>query len=412
MNKVDVLIIGGGPAGLMAANVFEKEHINYALLEKNDQLAKKLLLTGGKRCNMTNNLSISQFIESLNMKHRRFLYPALMSFNSKDILAFFEQKGLRFLLEQSFKYFPETGKSISVLEALTKDIDPKHILLQENVKHVSYVENVWHVQTSHQVFTSNYLIIATGSKAYPSTGSSGDGFLFAEKLGIQLTPLYPAETHVYIDLMKTKYADLQGLSIQNGVLTVNNSRKTYHGGLLFTHFGLSGPSILHASEDIAKRMLLEDVYVSFSISEKEEDEVIGLFHQAIEQNLLLTQFLDQVLMKRLVKKIMEWLSFDNKKLHEFSKKDRALLLETILHFRLKIDRVESLEKAFVNAGGIDVSELDPKSMRVKKYESLYCVGEVTDLQGPIGGFNMTIAFSTAHLAAQHIVNQLKFRTKT
>lgn len=403
----DLIIVGGGPAGLMAANVCETYHLNYLLLEKNDQLAKKLLLTGGKRCNITNNLSVSSFIESLNMKHKRFLYPALTQFSSKQILNFFEERGLRFLLEQDLKYFPETQKSRSVLDALLKDMNKDRIRYVEPVKSIEHDQDLWNVKTHLETYQTKHVMVATGSKAYPTTGSSGDGYHFAHQLGIKMIPLLPAETHVYSDEIKTKYKDMQGISLTQSSLIIEKSKQTYPKGILFTHFGLSGPSVLHASEDIAKRLLEEDVYVRFSLSDSVEKDVLDQFDKALSQNLLLSQFLELIVIKRVVKLLPQWLSIDNKRLKEYSKKDVNLILDTILHFRLKIDRVESLDKAFVNAGGIDVSELDPKSMMVKKYPGLYFVGEINDLQGPIGGFNITIAFSTAHLAAMDIVQRIK-----
>ncbi|HRX45739.1 MAG TPA: NAD(P)/FAD-dependent oxidoreductase, partial [Acholeplasmataceae bacterium] len=203
MNKVyDAIIIGGGPAGLMAANALHERNIDYLLLEKNDQLAKKLLLTGGKRCNITNNLSVPAFIESLNMKHKKFLYPALSNFNSQDILNFFKIRGLTFSLEQDIKYFPDTGKSQSVRDALLKTIDLNCILYQQSVKSLTYEHDHWVIKTQSDTYDARNVLVATGSKAYPTTGSSGDGFMFAERLGIMLEPLYPAETHVYADVVK------------------------------------------------------------------------------------------------------------------------------------------------------------------------------------------------------------------
>ena len=403
MNKVyDAIIIGGGPAGLMAANALHERHIDYLLLEKNDQLAKKLLLTGGKRCNITNNLSVPAFIESLNMKHKKFLYPALSNFNSQDILNFFKIRGLTFSLEQDIKYFPDTGKSQSVRDALLKTIDLNRILYQQSVKSLTYEHDHWVIKTQSDTYDARNVLVATGSKAYPTTGSSGDGFMFAERLGIMLEPLYPAETHVYADEVKKELSDLQGVSIQQAHFRIENSKAKYPGAVLFTHFGLSGPSVLHASEDIARRLETEEVHVLFSLSEYDENHVKKEFETSIKKNELLSQCLDKILTKRLAKFVITRLGLDNQHLKSYGLKDIDHIIQYIVNFKVKIDRVETLEHAFVNAGGISVKELDPQSMMVKKYPGLYFIGEVTDLQGPIGGFNMTIAFSTAQLAAKHI----------
>lgn len=399
------LIIGGGPSGLMAANVLEEKNINYLILEKNDKLAKKLLLTGGKRCNVTNNLPVDRFIESLNMKHRRFLYNALKTFGPNEIVQFYKNRGLNLLLEQDLKYFPETHKSQSVLDALLQGIKEEHIHYVENVKWLEKEEDLWKVTTSKATYLTQNVIVATGSKAYPTTGSSGDGVVFAKHLGLKTIPFTPAETHVYADIVKTKYKDLQGIAISNARLMIEGEKGIFHGGVLFTHFGLSGPAILHASEMIAKKMENGDVYVTFSLSEEDDAKVIQRFEQAFNKHESLSSFLEAVVIKRLAKLIPEWLNLSNKNMNEYAKKDREMILSTILKFRIQIDRVESIEHAFVNAGGIDVSEIDPKSMMSKTHPGLYFVGEINDLQGPIGGFNLTIAFSTGHLAAKDIINK-------
>jgi hypothetical protein len=402
----DVIIIGGGPSGLMAANVLQKHKLNYLILEKNDQLAKKLKLTGGKRCNVTNNLPVDGFIEALNMKHRRFLYHALKTFGPEEIIAFFKQRGLGLLLEQGLKYFPETHLSQSVLDALLHDIDQRRILFKESVKTLVKHEHTFEVVTANQTLISSCVIVATGSKAYPTTGSSGDGVVFAKNLGLETIPFTPAETHVYVDQVKTDYKDLQGVTISQAELTIEGVKKTFPGGVLFTHFGLSGPAVLHASEVIAEKSLHEDVYVHFPLTEWHEHDVLKRFDQALQKNEMLNLFLEEILTKRLSKKIVEWLDITQKRMSEYSKKDRERILDMIFRFRLKIDRVETIERAFVNAGGVSTKELDPKTMMVKRIPGLYFVGETTDLQGPIGGFNLTIAFSTGHLAAEACYMQI------
>lgn len=402
----DAIIIGGGPSGLMAANVLEKDHLSYLLLEKNDQLAKKLLLTGGKRCNVTNNLSIHDFIESLNMKHRRFLYHALQDFGPEDIIQFFKERGLGLLLEQGLKYFPETQKSKSVLDALLHDIDTNHLHMSEAVRKLTKEEDIFMVQTDQNVYHAKHVIVATGSKAYPTTGSNGDGVRFAEYLGLKTIPFSPAETHVYSDQVKKDLIDLQGTTITQATLYIKGQKKGYPGGILFTHFGLSGPAVLHASEKIAEHIEEGPVIVSFSLSEKNDEEVQELYQLAIKERQNVLSFLERVLTKRLAKKVIDIMKVPYKNLNEWSKKDQLKLIETILRFEVIIDRVEVIEKAFVNAGGLSVDELDPQTMMVKRIPHLYYVGETNDLQGPIGGFNLTIAFSTGHLAAKSIISSL------
>lgn len=402
----DAIIIGGGPSGLMAANVLQKHHKNYLILEKNDKPAKKLLLTGGKRCNVTNNLGVLEFIESLNMKHRRFLYHALQSFGPKEIISFFYDRGLGLLLEQNLKYFPDTQKSQSVLDALLKHLDEKKLHFIENVKTIEKKTTHWEITSTKDIYLTKNVIVATGSKAYPTTGSSGDGVVFAKYLGLKTIPFTPAETHVYSEYVKSNLKELQGISISNARLKIEGLKQMFDGGVLFTHFGLSGPAVLHASEVMAKRIEQDQVNALFSLTELEDTEVMKRLEEAHFKNVFLSVFLEDIVIKRIAKLIPIWLNLANKRMKEYSKKDIERIIDLILKFKVKIDRVEDIEKAFVNAGGIDISELDPKSMMSKTYQGLYFIGEITDLQGPIGGFNLTIAFSTGHLAATHITNIL------
>lgn len=403
----DAIIIGGGPSGLMAANVLEKANIQYILLEKNDQLAKKLLLTGGKRCNVTNNLSIHDFIESLNMKHRRFLYHALKQFGPDDIVRFFKERGLGLLLEQGLKYFPETQKSQSVLDALLQDIDSKHLIYNQAVRKVTHKHHVFDIHTDHDIYQAKQVIIATGSKAYPTTGSNGDGVRFAEWLGLKTIPFTPAETHVYSEQVKKELLDLQGTTLSQTTLYIKGRKTAYPGGVLFTHFGLSGPSVLHASEVIAEDITSGPVTVYFSLSDHSSDEILELYQKAIDMNAMALSFLETILTKRLAKKVLDRLGLPNRHLKEWSKKDCDRMLEQVMRFHITIDRVEVIEKAFVNAGGVAIEELDPQTMMAKKIPGLYFVGETTDLQGPIGGFNLTIAFSTGHLAGSSVISSMK-----
>lgn len=402
----DAIIVGGGPSGLMAANVLEKHNVQYLILEKNDQLARKLLLTGGKRCNVTNNLAVPEFIDALNMKHKRFLYHALNRFGTKDILRFFEERGLTLLLEQNLKYFPETQKSQSVLDALTKDIDKQKIMLNHAVKHIEYIKPYWVIQTKEKRFQTKNVVLATGSNAYPTTGSSGDGLVFASHLGIETIPFTPAETHVYASQVKELHSDLQGVTLKNATLYIDGNKSSFPGGILFTHFGLSGPAVLHAAEIIHHILQEKEVYVYFSVCDLPEDDVINLYDKSLQKNELLIRFLETVTSKRLAKKIEDELKLSAKRLKEISKADQRRLFDYLFKFKVKIDHVESVEKAFVNAGGISAKVIDPQTMAVKHYDGFYVVGEITDLQGPIGGFNLTIAMSTGHLAAEAIVDKL------
>jgi predicted Rossmann fold flavoprotein len=396
------IIIGGGPAGLMAANVLEKHNINYVLLEKNEKCGKKLLLTGGRRCNVTNHLSIRDFIDTLTFKHKRFLYSALTKFSGQDVIHFFDLHGLRLVLENNFKYFPETEKSLSVLEALIKDIKPNHIMYQQGVKELHQEDGQFKVVTKTDVFYAKHVVVATGSNSFPSTGSSGDGLVFAKHLQINYKPFTPAETHVYSNQIKTSYKALQGVSLSQRVVTLKQQKISYQGDLLFTHFGLSGPVIMHLSEFIYDDIIKNGTSIlSFSFVDQSKDEILN--DMLLDGSQYIHKKLESLTTKKIIDIIFETLNLEKKKIAETKKQDLNRILDMLTQFEVIIDKVEDKEKAYVNKGGIDTKALDPKSMEVKAIKHLYFIGEVTDLHGPIGGYNITIALSTGHLAASHII---------
>src|SRR5690554_1848155 len=223
----DVIIIGGGPAGLMAANIFEQQNINYLLLEKNEKLGKKLLMTGGRRCNVTNRYDVKEFIDNLTIPLKKFLYGTLSKFGPMEVIHFFKQKGLNLVLENNFKYFPETGKSSSVLEALQSNIKAKNVLCKQSVKTLEKSEYGFLVKTNQNKFQTKNVVVATGSNSFPSMGSNGDGLNFAKYLGILSKPFTPAETVVYAKEISEDYSMLQGVSIKGTKVTIKGTKIKY-----------------------------------------------------------------------------------------------------------------------------------------------------------------------------------------
>ncbi|PAT01892.1 hypothetical protein CI105_03275 [Candidatus Izimaplasma bacterium ZiA1] len=401
----DVIIIGGGPSGLISANEFQKESINYLLLEKNESVGKKLLITGGKRCNVTNNLDVKDFIDALTLKHKRFLYKSLNLFGPKEVISYFDDLGLSLQLENDFKYFPSTNKSSSVLEALLKNLDPKKIKVNEDVKKVSFEEGIYVVKTSNEKFMSKRLIIATGSMSYPMTGSNGDGIKLTKSFNLQSDKFTPAETSVYSSYVTKELSDLQGVSILDTTLKINNTKHKTTGAIGFTHFGLSGPAVFHLSENIYLELQNNNNLISFNLTSKNETELNQMFLRS--QNIYILKVLERLTIKRIAKKILDLLKLPNKKVVELSKKDINKIIKMLISFEVKVDKVETVEKAFVNRGGIKTSELNPNSFEVKKQPGLFIVGETVDLHGPIGGFNITIALSSGYSAAFTIISEIK-----
>ncbi|MBN2299745.1 MAG: aminoacetone oxidase family FAD-binding enzyme [Acholeplasmataceae bacterium] len=403
----DAIIIGGGPAGLMTSGILEKNQINYLLLEKNEKVGKKLLLTGGRRCNVTNNLSVDRFINALNLKHKKFLYHALRTFGSEQIIAYFKGHNLNLKLEEGYKYFPETEKSLSILESLIEDIEPKKMITEHTVKKIEKEENIFIIHTQDEIFKTRNVVIATGSNSFPTTGSNGDGIVLVKPFNIESLPFYPAETPVYSKEIVNHYLDLQGYSIQNTIVKINGSNKRYIGDVIFTHFGLSGPAIMHASEDIYQILKTSDVKLSFSLVGLTREQLIDLLEKAKISHEKILKTLESITTKKVAQKLLDLTEINNVSILEISKMHLNQLIDLATNFTVKIDTVESKELAYVNAGGILTQALNPKTMEVKKVEGLYAIGETVDLHGPIGGFNITIALSTGYICAIDITNKIK-----
>jgi hypothetical protein len=407
----DAIVIGGGPAGLMASNVLSEHRVHFLLLEKNDQLGRKLLITGGKRCNVTNRYSVDEFIAHLNFRHKKFLYPSLKAFGPSEVISFFKKRQLNLVLEENLKYFPETNKSSSVLEALVSGIDPNRIRLRSNVKNIRIEDGCFSIKTAEESYLARHVVIATGSNAYPYTGSSGDGLHFAEKLGINTLPFTSAETHIYASYVPSFLKDLQGVSVPNSEIRIPGTKVIHHGGLLFTHFGLSGPAILHAAEDIDEAIRNGFHDITISLVDMSRQTLQNNIDVARTNNELLLRFLESIVSKNLAKKVLEITQMDNKHMKEISNKQYQTLMDALLTLKIPVDRVEVPERAFVNKGGIDTAELDPKTMRVKKIQGLYAIGETIDVHGPIGGFNITMAMSAGFAAAHDIANCIRSEKK-
>lgn len=401
----DAIIVGGGPAGLMAANVLSKHQLNFIILEKNDALGKKLLITGGKRSNVTNSLSVSEFIDALDFKHKKFLYPTLTAFGSDQIIDFFGEKGLKFKLEPPIKYFPETEKAKSVLDALLKDIDDSAIFTNQHVIEINKDQETFIVKTKKQVFNCHHLIIATGSKSYPETGSNGDGLAFASSFNIPVKPFSSAETSIYGYEHQLPFKNIKGAQLQDITLYINHKKTKYSGDLIFTHFGLSGPVVFAAAHQIDKMLKEGKVIVSFSLSPMTKDDLIILFNQ--NQKKYLKNVLSNIIPSPLASYIEKLTKSDQLSISSLNIQTINQIIQLITQFDVEIRRVEDVKRAFVNAGGIDTVALNPKTFESKSVKNLYFIGETVDVFGPIGGFNITIALSSGYASAQSVVKHYK-----
>jgi predicted Rossmann fold flavoprotein len=395
----DVIIVGGGAAGLMCYHQLAETNLKILLLEKNASLGKKLLLTGNGRCNVTNKYEPKRFMEELEGRQKKFFYKAIHHFSSTDIVAFFEERGVPLKLENNFQYFPVSNKAQDILQVLTSNMDPSSVHLKEKLTSLQYKDHHYYLQTNQNNYQTKNLIIATGSKSFPKTGSTGDGLIFAEKLGIKYFPFYPAETKVYAKEIED--LPIQGTQLSMVQVHLLHSKIKKKGDLLFTHDGLSGPVIYHMSEHIHHH-LQEGKEAKLSIDLLNTSFADFLVYLQENRQKTLETILAKYTSKRFASVLFKQFELPKKQIQDLKKDSFERVYQLFTDFQVRIDKVEDVTKAYVNGGGVFTKELHPSTMESKQYKGLYFIGETMDLHGPIGGFNLTIAFASAFMAAKHI----------
>lgn len=400
----DVIIIGAGPAGLMCAYELEKHNINYRILEKNDIVGKKLLITGNGRCNVTNNRSVEEFIDDLTIENKKFLYSTLYTFGPDQVLDFLRSNGLEVVLEQNLKYFPKTSKAKSIIDIFMKVIKKSNIIFNTDVKDIYLENNYYTIKTSNGKFRAKNVVIATGSKSFPKTGSTGDGLSFAKSFNIKTKHFTPAETHVYSKQSVSDMGDVKGLSYKNVTVTIKDTNYQYTHDILFTHLGMSGPVIYHLSEVIYSEHKNGNKKILINFVNKDYDELLEELKESKEG---LLQFLRKYVTKKHSIRILELIGVSKEKVSQLNHKEKEKITKYLTMYEVIIDRVEDVTKSYVNKGGIDTLEINPSSMEAKKQKNCYFIGEVIDVHGPIGGYNVTIAFGTGYLAALDIIEKVK-----
>lgn len=404
----DLAIIGAGPAGMMAAIAAGDRSLKVCLLERNQNLGKKLLLTGKGRCNFTTANEIELIIEAFGKKGK-FLYSALNQFSNQDLINFFNERGVATKTERGKRVFPQSDQAWVILNCLKREIEKRKIRIIYNFRavKVSYRENRFQIYSeTKEPVVSEKLIIATGGKSYPETGSTGDGYRLAAGFGHKINPLKPALAPLFIKDKDIR--SLAGLSLRNvKFFLVANGNKVagLFGEMIFTHQGISGPIVLETSKEVFSR-LREGQKIEGVIDlkpaldrEKLKARIYRDIHQIPKKEV-------KVLLKGLLPRLLVFFALRKIRLNEhkqnslLTREEVLRLIEFLKEFSFRIDGVAPLKNAIVTSGGVDIGQINPRTMESKLKKNLFFAGEIINLDGPTGGYNLQKAFSTGWLAGK------------
>lgn len=415
-----VIVIGGGPAGMMAAITAAESGNKVVLLEKMERLGRKLLITGKGRCNITSSLPIEDFIQN-TPGNGQFLYSCFKNYTNQDIIQFLKSQGLEVKEERGNRIFPETDKSLDVLECFKRRLKELNVEIIYNTKVTDVIQK--NEQEKLQVKTENNklldaekVVLATGGKSYPLTGSTGDGYKIAEKLGHTVTKIRPSL--VPLECYDKKLCkDLQGLSLRNVNIefkNIENNKIIYEdfGEMLFTHFGVSGPTILSCSAHLVryknidellknKKIMLKIDFKPALSEEKLNERILRDFAEF--KNKQFKNSLEKLLPQKLIPVIIEKSNINpDKKVNEITKQERKSIVKLLKDFEIVISDFRPIDEAIITSGGINIKEINPKTMESKLVPGLYFAGEIIDVDSYTGGFNLQIAYSTGYTAGDKI----------
>ncbi len=405
--KFDGVVIGGGPAGMLAAITAARQGSRVLLLEKNDRLGKKLLITGKGRCNVTNHCSAQEVLQN-TPRNGRFLFSAMDACPPEQVMAFFEAGGCQLKTERGNRVFPVSDRSSSVLECLQRQLRDAGVTVKTaRVTEICVSDGILTgVKTDREEIPANWVILATGGVSYPATGSTGDGYRMAEKLGH--TVITPEGSLVPLETEGPDCPDMQGLSLRNvGVKLLNAKGKAIYkdfGELLFTHFGVSGPTVLSASAHLQGEgcKLLIDLKPALD-GGKLNDRLLRDLETY--RNRTMENALTDLLPRSMIPVILRKAGIDpGLQGNSLKKEQRRTLVELLKGFPVIITGKRPVAEAIITSGGIKVSEVDPKTMESKKIPGLYFAGEILDCDAYTGGFNLQIAWATAYAAGSAVKN--------
>ena len=412
-----VIVIGGGPSGMMAAISASQNGNEVILIEKNNTLGKKLLITGKGRCNITSSLNMEEFINNIP-GNGMFLYSCFNKFTNKDIINFLKEQGLSVKEERGNRIFPVTDNAQDVLNCFERKIKQLKVKIEYNTQVLEIIKDnqnkVCGVKTKDKTIKADKVILATGGKSYPLTGSTGDGYEIAQKLGHTITKIKPSLVPLEI-YEKELVQQMQGLSLKNVTIKIIDTIKNKEiyedfGEMLFTHFGISGPIVLSASAHLVRYKNIENLLKNGKIkieidlkpalnAERLDARILRDFEEL--KNKKFKNTLGKLLPQKLIKPIVELSKINpEKQVNAITKQERMKLVSILKCFELTLKDFRKIEEAIITCGGINIKEINPKTMESKIVKNLFFAGEIIDVDAYTGGFNLQIAYSTGFLAGQ------------
>lgn len=430
----NVIVIGAGAAGMMAAIAAAGNGHQVTVLEKNEKAGKKIYITGKGRCNITNACDVEELFNNV-VTNKKFLYSAFYGFTNDDVVAMLNTAGLATKVERGNRVFPVSDRAGDVIAALVRIMKKLGVKLEYDTTVTEIITGtvdktddtadaadggkcgaaaraiattVTGVRcASGKVYPADAVIVATGGVSYPTTGSTGDGYEFAQRTGHNVTALSPAL--VPFNVAEEDVKELQGLALKNSGVTIYDGKKKLYedfGELLFTHFGVSGPTVLSASSYVAKKIKDHPLRLVIDLkpgldTEQLDARVLRDFDEFMNKNF--NNALDKLLPKSLIPVVIRRSGIDEyKKVHEISREERMRLIGTIKNLEFTLTGLRGFNEAIITQGGVSVRDVDPSTMESKKVGGLYFAGEVLDLDAVTGGFNLQIAWSTGHLAGMSV----------
>ena len=398
-NLAKVIVVGGGPAGIMAALSAAKNN-EVTLIERNKEIGMKLRLTGGGRCNITNKRDIEEFFDKI-VNNKKFLYSALYTFSNYSLLEYLSNNGLEYKVELDEKVYTKSDKADEVIELLKNDLEKNKVKIRYNTMVSDLIvenEDIKGVVTSYgERILGDKVIITTGGKSFPNTGSDGTMYSILEKYGHTITPIYAALIPLVIkeDFVKS----LQGVAMKDVVVSAKLKKKKIEkfGDMLFTHFGISGPAVLKLSSYITKALSEREVEVSLDfLKDKSKDEISQIMRSNPNKTVL--NNLKGVLPQNFLKVVFEMLGLTEIKSSDLKKEDENKIIEYMKEMKLTARETLTIKAAQVTSGGVKVKEINASTMESKVIKNLYFAGEVIDIDAETGGYNLQMAFSTGYLA--------------